>query len=290
MPRTIEDYADAVPLGRINLHPTRRVPDQVDIISVETRGSRIVATMRWDEYSHTLIYALDPDDVMIMGGNVAKEDTALATWAEESLIEFVYAAQLSLTESRRIARDEGIEILDHEPLDERFVVRHLLPSDWPERWAEASRYSKPIIPPPDVDRWRADGSLIAWHFVTLEHNHVLPTFGHAATRWKADGIASLDLLVLNPGLPATFGLLTVAAAIHRAAAHGAHTIECRIDLPNLHLLGFQQIGGVMQVDSRFLDIDYPALERFVESTAGWTPPPDIQQAMTAADNATYYAG
>lgn len=290
MPRTVQDYAGAVPIGRVE-EPDflRRIAD-VNIRSVECRGDQVVATMLWNQYVHPMCFALLPQDVLLWGGDLPLEEATLEHWASEAVSDFVYGAELPLLSSRRTSNGHVIEVTEAEPIDLRYVGGHVTGAAGPSKWREISQYADPRVPPPVVEQWRSDGDLVSWHYVSLNHEHVLPVFGHGATRWVSEGVASFDYLNLSPGLPDTFGVLTIADAIHRAAAQGAHTIISTIEVPGIELLGFRNDDGALKIDNRFLDIDYDALADFVSETAGWTPPVYVQSAITCANNATYYAG
>ena len=290
MPRTVQDYASAVPLGRVEAPEyVRRLAD-VNIQRVDVRGPFVVATMLWNEYKHPLCYALRPEDVLLWGGDLPLGEATLDHWAEEAVVDFVRGAELPLMASRRTSNGHVIEVTEAEPMDPRYSGGHLLGTAEPTAWQELSEYADPKVPPPTVEQWRSDGSLVSWHYVSLNHGHVLPVFGHGAARWVSNGVASFDYLDLSPGLPETFGVLTVADAIHRAAARGAHTITCTIDVPGIELLGFRDKNGSLEVDNQFLDIDYDGLATLVSQTTGWIPPVYVQSAITRADSATYYAG
>ncbi|KAA1378775.1 hypothetical protein [Aeromicrobium fastidiosum] len=290
MSRTVEDYARAVPLGPV-LEPAhlRRVV-HVDIRDVTSRGPQVVATMQWNRYPHEVSHAVLPDDVAVQGGHVPNEEATLAEWAAEVVTDFAWGADLSLTSSRRTKNGRTIELTATEPVDPRYVGKHLLGSAAPSEWHEVARYANPVVPPLVVDRWRSEGTLVSWHYVTLQNTRVLPAYGHGASRWVSDGVASVDLISLHPDLPETFGVLTVADLVHRAAAEGAHTIMCTVDVPGLELLGFRRDGATMQIDNRFLDIDYDALSAFVLRTDTWVPPTRIRQDIMRANRATYCAG
>lgn len=262
----------------------------VTIQHVEARGDQVVATMLWNEFAHPVSHALRPDDVLLWGGDLPIEEASLAHWAEEAVVEFACAPELSLMESRRTSNGHVIELAEAEPLDSRYTGGHVLGTSEIDEWQKLAQYADPVLPPPVVRQWRADGTLLSWHYLSLTHRHSLPVFGHGAIRWVSEGVASFDYLELLPGLPETFGVLTVAEAIHRAASTGADTIICTVDIPGIELLGFRGAKGRLEVDNRFLNIDYDGLTAFVSGTSNWTPPVDIQNAISQADQATYYAG
>lgn len=290
MPRTVQDYASAVPLGRVELPDYFRIAPDVTIQHVEARGDHVVATMLWDDYAHPVCHALLPEDVLLWGGDLPIDEASLDHWAKEAVVEFACAPELSLMESRRTSNGRVIELTEAEPMDPRYSGGHLMGTCETEEWQKLAQYADPAVPPPTVQEWRANGTLLAWHYLSLQHDRVLPVFGHGAIRWVSDGVASFDYLELLPGLPETFGVLTVAEAIHRAASAGAHTIICTVDVPGIELLGFQGEESCWEIDNRFVDIDYGGLTTFVSQTSNWTPLIDIQNAITRADQATYYAG
>lgn len=299
MTRTVQDYAGAIPLGRV-ASPDHVVDiADVTIVEVTTRDEHVVATLLWDDYPHLLSHALAPDDVLVMGGHVPADEAELDEWAESAVVDLVWAAEMPLLASRRTSDGSSIEITASAATveaggialpDPRFVSGHLAGTDPEVRWAEVARHADPRVPPPVVERWRSDGTLISWHHVTVADDHVMPVLGHGAVRWVADGVASIDLLDLSPGLPATFGVLTVAEAARRAAAAGTGTIVCTVDAPGLDLLGFRDRSGSLQIDDRFLHIDHEGLADLVATTVDWTPPDHVRGAMERNRRTTYYAG
>ena len=290
MARTVEDYARAVPLGPVLEPAYLRGLVDVDIRDVTSRGPHVVATMRWNRYPHEVSHAVLPDDVAVQGGHVPNEEATLAEWAAEVVTDFARGADLPLISSRRTRNGQAIELTETEPVDPRYVGKHLLGSAPASEWQEVAQYADPVVPPLVVDRLRSEGTLVSWHYVSLQNTHVLPVYGHGASRWVSDGVASVDLIDLHPDLPETSGVLTVAELAHRAAAEGADTIMCTVDVPGLELLGFRRDGATMQIDNRFLDIDYDGMSAFVLRTATWVPPVGMRQDITRADEATYFAG
>lgn len=290
MPRTMQDYASAVPLGPVVGPDYVLGIADVNIQQVEVRGPYVVATMLWNEYAHPVCHALLPEDVLLWGGDLPLEEATLDHWAEEAVANFVWGAELPLMSSRRTWNGHSIELIDAEPIDPRYVGGHLCGTARPDEWHEIAQYADPKVPPSTVEQWKSEGSLISWHYVSLWHDRGLPVYGHGAARWVANGVASFDYLDLSPGLPETFGLLTIADAIHRAAAEGAHTIISSIDVPGVELLGFRNAGDSLEVNNRLLDIDYDGLATFVSRTSDWTPPVSVQSDIARADSATYYAG
>jgi len=290
MSRTVQDYADALPLGPVVKPDYVRQIASVDIQHVESRGAHVVATMLWNRYPHPVSHAVLPEDVLLMGGNLPIEDAALDQWAEEAVVDLVWGAILPLMSSRRTWNGRAIELVAVEPLDPRYVSGHLLGTAAPSAWDEVAQYADPKVPPPAVEQWRDAGTLVSWHWVSVHHDRVLPVYGHGAARWVADGVASIDFLELSPGLPATFGLLTIADAAHLAAAEGAHTIVCTVDVPGIELLGFRSDDGLLTIDNRFPEIEYDDLEAFARLTDDWVAPDYIQSDISRTNRATYYAG
>jgi hypothetical protein len=291
VPRTLQDYANTVPLGRV------RVPDwgyyrfpPMTIESVESRDDHVVATFLWEDYPHPVSIAILPEDALVMGGDIPAEEAALSEWAPEAVVAFARVAEMSLTSSRRVAHGSGIEVFEADEADPRYISGHISGTAPAAQWHEAASWADPQVPPATVEQWRQEASLISWHHVSLTHQHVLPVFGHAAVRWVGDGVASVDFLDLSPGLPETFGVLTVADAIQRAACAGARTIVCTVDVPRIELLGFRVNNGLLEVDNKFLDIDYGGLAKFVAITVDWTPPVYVQSAIERNNRTTYVTG
>ncbi len=287
---TVEDYAAAVPRGPVLQPPHVREFFAVQIEQVEARGAHIVATMRWSSYPHPIRYAMLPDEVSVMGGYVSHEEATLDQWADEVGAELAWGATLPVLSSRRSWDGRAVEMTEAEPPDARFTGGHLLGTAPASAWREVAGFADPAVPPPTVERWRADGTLASWHYVRLENRHVLPVYGHGAARWVADHVASIDHLEMKDGMPETFSLLTVAEAMHSAAGVGARTIICTVDVPGIELLGFRERGGVLQVDTRFLDVDHDGMAHLVRRTSAWTPPVDVQADIERTNRATYYAG
>jgi len=290
MPWTVQDYTDAVPLGPVLKPDYVRQVASVNIQRVESRGDHVVATMLWNHYPHPVSHAVLPQDVTLMGGNLPIEDATVGEWADEAVVDFVWGANLPLMASRRTWNGHAVEITAVGARDPRYDGGHLPGTATPSVWREFAQHADPKVPPPVVERWRTAGTLISWHWVSVNHDRVLPVYGHGAARWVADGVASIDFLELSPGLPETFGLLTVADAAYRAAAEGAHSIVCTIDAPGIELLGFRRRDGRLTIDNRFLEINYAALEAFVTGTSNWVPPDYIQSDIRRTNRATYYAG
>jgi hypothetical protein len=290
VPRTARDYADAIPLGPVADPHNMLDGAEVNIQRVEVRGPHVVATMQWEKYSHPVCHALLPEEILLWGGDLPIDEATLEHWVQEAVVNFACAAALPLMSSHRTWNGDSIELTEAEAIDRRYVGGYLRGTARPEQWREITQYADPRVPPPTVEQWKADGSLISWHYVTLEHNRVLPVYGHGAVRWVADGVASFDYLELSPGLPETFGLMTIADAVHRAAAEGAHTITSSLEVPGLELLGFRDGTSSLKIDNRFLDIDYDGLMSFVSRTSSWAPPVYVQKDIERTSRATYHAG
>lgn len=290
MQRTVQDYASAVPLGPVADPNDMLQGAEVSIQQVEVRDDHVVATMLWEKYAHPVCHALLPEDVLLWGGDLPIEEATLDHWAEEAVVNFAWAAALPLTSSLRTWTGQAIELTEVEEIDPRYVGSHLRAAARPSAWREVAQYADSRMPPTGVEEWRSNGSLISWHTVSLTHKRVLPVYGNGAARWVAEGVASFDHLELSPGLPETFGLLTLADAVLCAAAEGAHTIISSIDVAGLQLLGFRNVGGSWEIDNRFLEIDYDGLATFASRTKDWTPPVFIQSDVERANRASYYAG
>lgn len=286
MERTLQDYAKAVPLGRIT-SSWCDLPD-ASIESVTARDSRVVATVRWEKYRHPILSAMEPGDVDAMDEPV--DEVPLDLWADEAVLELTRNPSSPLWSSRRSAAGDAIEVVETAPWDPRFAVGRYLADAGYVLWPLTGTVANLPTLPASVEGWRRDGTLLSCHAVGVQHSHPLPPFGHAATRWVGDGVASVDFLELDPGLPDTFGLLAVADAVHTAAVRGAHTLRCTVDVPHLSLLGFQRSTDGWTVDDRFLDVDHAGIADIVAATSGWAPPPRVEDAIAEADARTYDAG
>lgn len=287
---SIAEYAEAL----ANVRPDHRQPRRFDIGSttitgIEARDTDLLVTLAWRQYPHTLAHALDLDAVLIMGGDLPRLEATVEMWAEEAWEELVWIPQLGLLETRRRPRGDTVEIVVTEEVDPRFFAGHRMADDT-TGWREAADLSWPSIPPAPIDAWRSDGSLIAWSIVNLAHRYPLPDIGHAATRWRAEGVADLAYLESASDLPTTARLVLAADAVQTAAGEGARTVVSDLDLPELAMLGFVRVDGDLQVDTKFLEIDYSTIADVVSSTSTWRYPDHIQDAINEASGWTYFAG
>jgi len=287
---SLAEYAEAL----AHVRPDDREPRSFDagstsITAIEPRESDLLVTLAWRRYPHTLAHALDLDAVLIWGGDLPRLEATVEMWAEAAWEELEWVPYLSLLETRRTPLGEAVEIVVTEEADPRFHAGHRMADD-ATSWREAAEFTWPSVPPGPIDAWRTDGSLIAWSFVNLAHRYPLPDIGHAATRWRADGVADLSYLETPPDLPPTARLVLAADAVLTAAGEGARTVVSDLDLPELAMLGFQRVDGVVQVDTTFLDIDHAAIGDLVSSTSDWEYPEHIQDAITEASGWTYFAG
>lgn len=287
---SIADYAEALRHVRADhRRPHGSGVGPTTITGVETRETDLLVTLEWRQYPHTLAHALDLDAVLIMGGDLPRLEATVEMWAAEAWEELAWIPHLSLLDTRRRPRGDTVEIVLTEETDPRFHAGHRMANDTTS-WRRAAEFSWPSIPPGPIDAWRTDGSLIAWSIANLEHRYPLPDIGHAATRWRTDGVADLAYLETAPGLPTIVRLVLAADAVLTAAGEGARTVVSDLDLPELALLGFVRSDGVLQIDTKFLDIDHPAIAELVASTSQWRYPDHIQDAIDEASQWTYFAG
>lgn len=287
---SIADYAEALGhAGADHRLPRGFGAGPTTITGIEARETDLLVTLAWRQYPHTLAHALDLDAVLIWGGDLPRPEATVEMWAEEAWEELASIPHLSLLETRRRPRGDTVEIVVTEEIDPRFSSGHRMASDTTS-WREAAELSWPSLPPEPIDAWRSDGSLIAWSIANLAHRYPLPDIGHAATRWRTDGVADLAYLETASGLPTTVRLALAADAVQTAAGEGARTVVSELDLPELAMLGFVRVDGVLQVDTKFLGIDYSAIAELVSSTSKWRYPDHIQDAIEEASRWKYFAG
>ena len=288
---TLDDYAEALRVVRPNVgHWQEYRVGPMTITKVEARATDLLVTMQFRSYPHTVVHALDLDSVLLYGGDLPKEEASVEMWAEEALDHLVFLVRDGgLTSTRRRPFGDAVEIDETEEADHDFVAGHFRADD-NEAWRDAAQWADPIIPPVPIETWREDNSLITWNTVHLEHQYPLPVIGHAATRWRSEGVADLAFLTVASGLPDIVPVLLAADAALAAAYEGANTVVSDLDRPELALLGFHEADGTWQVDTKFLDVDYAAIAELVSSIAHWQYPQHLRRAITEASKGTYFAG
>jgi hypothetical protein len=286
---SIAEYAEALAHVRVDDRRPRAFDVAATITDIEARETDLLVTLAWRRHPHSLAHALDLDAVLIWGGDLPRLEATVEMWAEEAWEDLAWLPYLSLLETRRTPLGDAVEIVVTEELDPRFHAGHRMADDTTS-WREAAELAWPSVPPEPIAAWRTDGSLIAWSLVSLAHRYPLPDIGHAATRWRTDGVADLAYLETASDVPATARLVLAADALLTAAGEGAHTIVSDLDLPELAMLGFVRVDGTFHVDTKFLDIDYSAIADLVSATSDWRYPGHLQDAITEASSWTYFAG
>jgi hypothetical protein len=288
---TLEAYAEALRAARPEVERWRQ--DRVGpltITNVEARSGDVLVTMQYRHYPHTLVHALNLDSVLLYGGDLPTEEAPVEMWAAEALDHLAFLVRDGgLTSTRRRAFGDAVEIDEPQEPSHDFVAGHFLADDY-AIWQDAAQWADPLIPPRPIKAWRTDGSLITWNTVHLEHRYPLPVLGHAATRWRSDGVAELAFLTVATGLPDLVPIMLAADAALSAAFEGAHTVVSELDRPDLAMLGFREIAGAWHVDTRFLDVDHAAIGQRVSSVAHWDHPKHLRDAITEASKHQYFAG
>jgi len=259
------------------------------VLDVVARESDLLVTFRWREHPYRLVHALDPKNVMLEGGDLDLEDASPNYWAAEARDELDWVGKCDPLRSRRGAAGDAVEIIEHEPADDRFYTSHKSFSEVPDDWSFVSNGGGPGKPPPSVAEAERDGSLVGWHLVRMEHRYPLPYLGQVATRWEAPGVANVYFIEVTDDMPEILPYVLISSAMQFAASRGASKLVTEIDVPNLNLLGFHEVMSRWETDSRFLDVDSDALDALA-SRSEWTYPEPLKKAIKRASKTIYVAG
>lgn len=290
MPHDLEELASALrrePAGSSPWAVEQR--RNLTVLNVVARDSDLLVTFRWRKHPYRLVHTLVPAEVMLEGGDLDVDDTSADYWASGARDALHWIGNLDPLRSRRRPAGDAVEIAEHDLPDDRFCTSRSWFSEVPEDWDFVSHGGGPGEPPPTVAASRADGSLLGWHLVRMEHRYPLPYLGQVATRWESPGVANIYFLEVTDDMPAILPLVLVSNAMQFAASRGASRVRTEVGVPHRHLLGFGEIDGFWETDSRFLEVDNDALDALA-SDSKWQYPPALKKAIKRASKATYFAG
>ena len=289
VPHAVKDLARA-----LRQEPTGTAPGAVrqrkvlTVLDVEDCDGDLKVTFRWRQLPYRLVHVLDPRDVLLQGGDLDVDEVSPEYWAAEAREHLDHIGSLDPMSTRRSAVGDAVEIVQHEPPDDRFHTsrRHL--SEIAHDWSFLHEVDGPGRPGAAVAAARDDHSLVGWHLARLEHRYPLPYVGQVATRWSSPGGASVFSLEVAADMPQILPLVLASDAMQLAAARGARTVHADVEIPYLGLLGFREIDGRQTTDSRFLGVDHDGLADLAGKDE-WAYPPAVNLAIEHASRQTYYA-
>jgi hypothetical protein len=251
-------------------------PPGCRVQSIAARTDDVLVTFRWRAYPFTLAVAIPRHIPYAMWASdpSAKEWAQdAATWLDEELGTGLVAR------AARVERAGVIELVGPDrPGDVRFSLDSVHPTEevgWDSiRSFEAAGFDTTV-----VRAARADRTLICWirSYVNQKGGEYV---GHAAVVRTDATAAQLLFCDLAPGVPRSAALDLCRQAAHESSWQGAEQVWTDIEDQLLDTLGFSQVGGRRELDTRFLDVDDDSYREVLAASRSWRQPHGLRSLIS----------